>query len=97
MRRLIQRTVWAAVPADGCGPCAADSLPVRVVGSDHTSGCHRERGHARNPPGAIPAPGVAKSRPQGASIGLSILVRSSRTHCGDRTLARVVEHLGGGV
>ena len=46
LRRLIQRRVWAALPADRRDLCVIDSLPVPVVGFAHACGRHRWRGHA---------------------------------------------------
>jgi len=49
LRRLIQRRVWAALPADQRDLCVIDSLPVPVVGFAHACGRHRWRGHAGYP------------------------------------------------
>ena len=46
LRRLLQRRVWAALPADRRDLCVIDSLPVPVVGFAHACGHHRWRGHA---------------------------------------------------
>ena len=46
LRRLLQRRVWAALPADQRDLCVIDSLPVPVVGFAHACGRHRWRGHA---------------------------------------------------
>ena len=46
LRRLIQRRVWAALPADQRDLCVIDSLPMPVVGFAHACGRHRWRGHA---------------------------------------------------
>ena len=49
LRRLIQRRVWAAPPADQRDLCVIDSLPVPVVGFAHACGHHRWRGHTGYP------------------------------------------------